>query len=246
MTHAAYLREVERALRRVAPNRSQLDPAAYIGGGISKLEYLGLRVPQVRAASKTPFTFLALDEDRILDVWDYVWHTSGCYETMCLPIEYYSTKRQEPRLAAVWPKLKGWAARLDNWAHSDGLSSLYSRALEQNRKLVLPTLEDWSGSRNPWLRRQSIVSLVYYSRLRKEILPYRKLIGMVERQMRFDHYYVQKGVGWTLREIYNVYPNDTLKFLEAHAEEISPAAWTAATEKLAKPVKDRLKKKRRG
>ncbi len=246
MNPRACLEEVERALVELKPIRSQLDPKAYIGGGVSKLRYLGLRVPQVREASKRKFSFLANEESEVLKIWDYVWRRSDCYETMCLPIEYYSAKARWPQLTRVWPTLKGWASRLDNWAHSDGLSSIYARALEQDRRQVLPTLEDWSRSRHPWLRRQSLVSLVYYSKLRKEVLPFAKLIEMVERQMGHDHYYVQKGVGWTLREIYNVYPRQTLIFLERNAEEIPAAAWTAATEKLAKPVKDRLKQKRKG
>lgn len=246
MTLARHLAEVERAVRTVKPHRSALDPSAYIGGGISRLEYVGLRVPQVRAVSRTRFSFLDESESEILKVWDYVWKKSTCYETMCLPIEYYSTKKQHPRLAEVFPKIRGWAVRLDNWAHSDGLSSLYARALEQDRAGVLPTLEEWSESKLPWLRRQSLVSLLYYSRARTSVLPFKKLAAMVERQIAFDHYYVQKGVGWTLREMGNVYPEETLRFLEARVEKISAAAFGAATEKLPKAVKERLKQRRRG
>jgi hypothetical protein len=39
----------------------------------------------------------------------------------------------------------------------------------------------------------------------------------------------------------NVYPGETLKFLREHAEELSAAAFSAATEKLPREEKERLK-----
>ena len=62
--------------------------------------------------------------------------------------------------------------------------------------------------------------------------------------MDHEHYYVQKGVGWTLREIGNVYPDEALAFLEANIGQLSAAAFTAATEKLSPAKKNRIKKLR--
>ena len=59
-----------------------------------------------------------------------------------------------------------------------------------------------------------------------------------------DHYYVQKGVGWALREAWNVYPEETFEFLKKHAHRIATAGWTAATEKLAPRDKKILLKAR--
>ena len=124
------------------------------------------------------------------------------------------------------------------------MSGLYARMLEQNPKLVYPTLEKWNFAKNPWLRRLSIVSLLYYSAQREKILPFAKIIVLLEPQLEFDHYYVQKGVGWTLREAGNIYPAETYSYLEKNIQRISAHAFSAATEKLTKPKKDKLKKLR--
>ena len=55
-----------------------------------------------------------------------------------------------------------------------------------------------------------------------------------------DHFYVQKAVGWALRETYNVYPDKTQALLKTIADKIPPAGWQAATEKLNKKDKNVL------
>jgi 3-methyladenine DNA glycosylase AlkD len=77
------------------------------------------------------------------------------------------------------------------------------------------------------------------------VLPLKKILALVEPQLEFDHYYVQKGVGWTLRETYNVYPAPAFSFIEKHIEKISAHAFSAATEKMTSKQKDQLKRLRR-
>lgn len=48
---------------------------------------------------------------------------------------------------------------------------------------------------------------------------------------------MQKGVGWTLRECFNLYPEYTLDFRRRRAGEIDPRAFSAAFEKLSPPQK---------
>ncbi|MGM0601318.1 MAG: DNA alkylation repair protein, partial [Candidatus Rifleibacteriota bacterium] len=122
---------------------------------------------------------------------------------------------------------------------------IYSRALEEKPELVLPVLNKWNTSDNPWKRRQSVVSLLYYSRLRKKVLPYKVMIKMVKNLLDDKAYYVQKGIGWTIREIYNCYPELTISFIKNHIKQIAPAAWQATSEKLPKDLRKKLVKQRR-
>jgi len=43
---------------------------------------------------------------------------------------------------------------------------------------------------------------------------------------------VQKGVGWTLRELHTVYPNETLTWLKQDIKLLSSIAFTIAIEKM--------------
>lgn len=90
-----------------------------------------------------------------------------------------------------------------------------------------------------------MVSLYYYARSRKNPLPYDDAIILIESLLDDSDYYVQKGVGRTLRELYHLYPEQTLAWIRSHVSALHPRAWQAATEKLSREEKEELKKKRR-
>lgn len=177
--------------------------------------------------------------------WNTVWMESDCFEILNLPLIYYSDPRNSAEtLSATRPLLK-WAGRLDNWAHSDGLSSIYARLLESQGPSVDATLKRWNTHNNPWLRRQSLVSLYYYSTQRQKLFPVSEALRRLKPLLGDSHYYVQKGVGWTLREAYNVDPKQVLDFIEENLHALQPAAYTAATEKLNARQKEKLRRQRK-
>ncbi|MCK5682604.1 DNA alkylation repair protein [bacterium] len=100
-------------------------------------------------------------------------------------------------------------------------------------------------SGNPWKRRQSVVGLIEYFSKRKKVLPFVHLIRVVEPLLDDPEYYFQKGIGWTLREIYNAYPDKTLCYIKKYLLSISPIAYSAATEKIDKRIKQNFNKERK-
>ena len=68
---------------------------------------------------------------------------------------------------------------------------------------------------------------------------------MITPHLNAKEYYVQKGVGWTIRETYNVYPVETIKFIDDNIHKIHAHAWYASSEKLPRKLKDKLVEKRR-
>jgi len=67
------------------------------------------------------------------------------------------------------------------------------------------------------------------------------LIPLVENLLSDPDYFVQKGVGWTLRELYLAYPSETFKFMTGHFAQITLTAFAAASEKLKPAEKEKLK-----
>lgn len=210
----------------------------------STLPGLGLPVPVQRELFRTPYSFSSADERSLLKIWDHVWMKGRFIEVMNQPLFAYHSKTAPERLLKAWPVLKRWSARIENWAHSDSLSSVYARLLELDQNLVYPLLKKWNRSKNPWLRRQSIVSLLYYRAGRSRVLPLTKMLPLVENLLRDEDYYVQKGVGWTLREIGNEYPAEHLAFLRKNVAVLAPPAYSAAVEKLSSSEKAKLMKQR--
>lgn len=203
---------------------------------------LGLSVPQSRDALKSGYSFLTLEPDTVLEIFDYIWKHGENFEVMSQAIYHYEKKSLSPNEFSI---ISTWIDRCDNWAHSDGLSSIYAQALEEMPELVLPALQKWNKSTNPWKRRQSVVSLLYYSRARKRVLPFKLMISMVHNLLDDEHYYVQKGVGWTIREIYNCYQELTTEFIVKNLMKISSNAWQATSEKLPKDLRKQLVSQRK-
>src|SRR5687767_13167673 len=126
-----HIREIESKLLEKPVRISKQKPEDYVGGGQSKLRYLGHRVPQLHETLQDGFSFSRKDDREIARIWDHVWRNSDCYEVMSLALSWFYHPERKPDLSAHWKTLKRWSARIDNWAHSDTLSGIYARILEE-------------------------------------------------------------------------------------------------------------------
>ena len=83
----------------------------------------------------------------------------------------------------LWPVVRQWIDRVDNWCHSDGLSAIYSRLLETNGE-------------SEWRRRATLVSLIHYTGKNAIFLPVKKVLPLVSNCIDDHRYHVQMAVGW--------------------------------------------------
>jgi 3-methyladenine DNA glycosylase AlkD len=233
--------EAEQLILSLTPKRTAHIQEKYVGAGVSPYRFLNLSMPQVREFAKTRFSF---HQDRsVWKSWNHIWNSTEIYDLLTAAIIWASGQSLEDQ----WKNRKillGWSTKANNWALADGLCSIYAELFEAHPKEMLVTLEKWSRSKNPWQQRMSIVSLFYYARLRERHASYALAEKLILRQLDHEHYYVQKAVGWALRETWNVYPERTFKLLRKIAARIPPAGWTAATEKLTQKHKAELAKLR--
>jgi 3-methyladenine DNA glycosylase AlkD len=89
------------------------------------------------------------------------------------------------------------------------------------------------------------VSLFYYARTKKEHVTFELTQQLIYPLLTDKEYFVQKAVGWTLRESYNVYPKQTFTFIEENIKSITPTAFTTCLEKMTEKQKLTLKLKRK-
>ena len=202
------------------------------------------RVPEIRAILKIPLikALGQLPANKTILLWHDIFLSTDSYELASLALYFYQHRTLQE---FEFKKIKLWVRRCDCWEHSDDLSKIFAHTLEQNPEWVLPVLEKWNGAKNPWQRRQSVVSLLEYTQKRQSVQPFDTLISFVLPLLDDDEYYVQKGVGWTLREIFNAHPEQTIEFFTAYLLKIQPLAWSAATEKLDKPLKLKFNEQRK-
>jgi len=205
----------------------------------TRMPLLGLTVPQQRACLKKGYSFSALDPRDQLPIWDHIWNHARTHEAR-MQAGFFIEKSKIP-VVVRFGYVREWVKRLNCWDQSDTLSHVVSQAMEADMANTLPVLETWLGDDNPWLRRQALVGLVFYARFRKNVPLPDTILHFVSECLADPDYYVQKGLGWCLRECSLVYPDETQAFLKAHARDLAPAAWQAATEKLPKAQKAEVK-----
>lgn len=204
----------------------------------SALDYLGLRIPVLRAILKKKLSVLKEDFPTQFQVFEKNWFKASTFDQKHLSLFWLESLSDEQLLQIAKPLLK-WSLAIDNWAHSDSLCGTYSRIFDAAPELHLTTYQKWNRHKNPWLRRISMISLMYYARLRENHPSFEQAKKFVIPHLDAKEYYVQKAVGWTLREMYNVYPEKTFALLQKNIKAISPIAWVAASEKL-KPAEKKF------
>jgi 3-methyladenine DNA glycosylase AlkD len=238
-----YHDEVASALEAIGDPRYGAAVAADRG---SKLTHLGISFPDLRRRVKQGFSFYALPEPDVLDVWDDLWRASPYGDVLFAAIEYYAPRlRQAPVVPGLWPVMRGWSDRVDNWCHADGLAGLYSRLLEANEREVYPTMLQWNADESEWLRRLSLVSLIHYSGKNAVFLPPERVLPLVTNCLDDRRHYVQTAAGWVLREMWRVHPAEIRSYVEANAKSLSAEALSRAIERQPPPEREELRRLRR-
>jgi 3-methyladenine DNA glycosylase AlkD len=211
----------------------------------SQLQHLGIRFPELRRRVRQGFSFYELPEENVLEVWNALWNTSPYGDVLFAAIEFYGPIVKQKVSPTLWPVVRQWNERVDNWCHSDGLSAIYSRILETYPAKVYPQLVSWNHSESEWLRRISLVSLIHYSGKNAVFLPLKKVLPLVSNCLDDPRYYVQTAVGWVLREMGNVYQSEIANYLEVNAAKLSTPAFSRAIEKRSSKERTRLQKIRK-
>ncbi len=136
-----------------------------------------------------------------------------------------------PGLRQLWPVIVNWQDQVNDWGLCDALAKVYTRLLEIMPDEVYGQLIRWNSDPDLWKRRQSLVSLLYYSRTKKVYLSFEQITALITPLLKDKEYYVQKAVGWSLRELHNVYPKQSLSYLKQHVRIIGGPALTTTMEK---------------
>ena len=194
----------------------------------SALTYCGVRVPMRRKLVVRGFSFYSLDESEILKVWDDLWMHSTNGDVMFCALDYYRTRVRKNQDFEYWKVMCNWIARIENWAHSDDLSSIYSWLLESNFDEIYTQFNIWNAGDDLWKKRISIVSLIHYSGKNAVFLEPQFVLPLVGNCIADHRPAIQKATGWVLREMYRKYPEEVSDFLTENFTKIGSVAWSRA------------------
>ncbi len=209
----------------------------------SALQHLGIGFPALRARVKAGFSFSASPPAEALKIWDALWRTSPYGDVLFAALAYVEPIVQKGKTPppGLWPVVRGWAERVDNWCHSDMLGSIVSRLLEADFEAVYPQLVAWNATgQSEWLRRLSLTSLIHYSGKNAVFLPLEQTLPLIENCVADRRKYVDLAVGWVLRELMRAHPAEVQRFIRQHAADLGSRAFNRAIEKTAPALRQRL------
>ena len=206
------------------------------------LATLPATVPAHRKAARHAYSFSDGSFEEQLQAWDHIWNnTRGFWVRVHATFFLERHLKKDEHLAAMWPVIVRWQDSVDDWGLCDSLAKVYTKILRVEPKEVYRVLQRWNKDKDLWKRRQSVVSLLYYSRTKKEYPSFRDIAALITPLLADKEYYVQKGVGWALRELRNVYPREAHAYLTKNIRAVSPIAFTIAIEKVSEAEREGLK-----
>jgi 3-methyladenine DNA glycosylase AlkD len=176
-----------------------------------------------------------------MDFYSQLWNESNCYETMNLSLMYLSIYCKKRKDFEAFLLAKSFLSKTDNWAHSDFLSSIIGRHMIHAEANIYKELFALNHSQNLWERRASLVPLLYHLKSKKSTLTEKHFFDSINPRILDEAYYVQKAVGWLLREFGEKFPSQLLSFLYQNAYQMSSTAFATSTEKISSTDKEQLK-----
>ena len=161
-------------------------------------------------------------------------------EVKTVGIELVARYRREftPGLLARW---KRWLAgnHSSNWATTDAISVYLIGPLIVRYPRLARRAADWSGDRNLWIRRASIVGLIPAIR---RGLALDVAYDVARRLHEDEEDLIQKAVGWALRECGRVDPRRLERYLRGHGPAIPRTTLRYAIDRFPQPKRQALLK----
>lgn len=76
------------------------------------------------------------------------------------------------------------------------------------------------------------MSLIHYTGKNAVFLPPEKVLPLVENCLNDNRYFLQKAVGWVLREMEHVYPDLIRSLIKEHAARMGSIEFSRSIERL--------------
>lgn len=205
----------------------------------SPYNFYGIRVPQLRKIAKN---YKNLPVYETFSLFDELWNSNN-HEEMCLALFLLTNHKKKFNLE-FWDFLTNLKRleKFKTWDHVDEASSHTLGEILASNSQLNSEIKKMAESKNPWIRRISIVS--QFPSIKKGKIQLGILLA--EKLVYDEDIYVQKAAGWMLRECGKKNPAQLKEFINIH-KDMKPAALSYATEKMPdfkKLIKEKLKEEK--
>ena len=201
------------ALRaRGSPERAEWEKAYQK----SKWEHWGVALPGMDAAIRE--TLGDLTPAQALSLSARLWR-EPVWDLKIVAGRVLARKPIEPD-EKVWRFVTRRLADLDGWAVADNLASVGSRCLIADPGR-LKAVEGWIERPHLWTRRAALVFTLPWT---KENRDPERMLGWAARLAEDRQWFIQKAVGWWLRELSKRDPKRVRGFLTEHGAKLTGVA----------------------
>ena len=181
---------------------------------LNKFEYIGIKTPERRKIFKNSFKEYKNKEK--ID-WEFV---NKCWENKYREFQYVAAdylKNMKDKLTIDdIPKFKQLILKKSWWDTIDNLDMTIG-ALALKDLNVNKILLEWSLDENIWLRRIAID----HQLLRKEKTDTELLEKILKNNLGQAEFFINKAIGWALRDYSKTNPNWVKNFIEKNREKMA-------------------------
>ena len=205
------LLEIIDCLEARADNARALDMSKYMK---NKFEFFGVGA-SVRNEIWKPY-FKEAKKTKKID-WDFIEICFKHDKRECQYMAAYYLKYMKKFLVEEdIPKLKELVLTKSWWDTVDILDKVIGSIIYNNKNLY-PIILEWSKDDNIWLRRVAID----HQLLRKEHTDIQLLEKILINNLNHKEFFVNKAIGWALRDYSKTNPQWVRNFIEVHKENMA-------------------------
>ena len=202
--------ELVKELKAVANSDDAVAMKAYMK---NKFEFLGVKTPARRKLTKA---FFKQQTNSVVD-WNFIneaWNNP--YRELQYATLDYLESRKKLFTPSDLPRLKKQAQTKSWWDTIDFLDRLVGSIIArfpETKEIIL----SWSCDKDIWLRRLAID----HQLLRKEKTDTELLEKILVNNLGKTEFFINKAIGWALRDYSKTNPNWVRDFIERHQAEMA-------------------------
>ncbi|VCU59246.1 DNA alkylation repair enzyme [Tritonibacter mobilis] len=163
-----------------------------------------------------------LDLEARVDLAAGLW-ASDIFEARILAAKLLTQARIKPD-TAVWDLVQTWVPDFDSWAIADHAASAISKRLQAD-PARLDVVESWTTSDHMWSRRAALVSTLPWAKLSNpkpaELATRERILGWAATYVQDRDWFIQKAIGWWLRDLSKHDADRTRAFLAEHGDQMN-------------------------
>ena len=208
-------------LQHAANSDKAIEMAAYMK---NQFDFLGIPTPLRRKLCKPLFK----DETSQAPDWDFV---EDCWDNPYREMQYVATDYLNALVKQLTPqdlsRIELLITRKSWWDTIDALDKVIG-GIFLNFPEIRPQLIHWSQHDNIWLRRVAIDCQLSLKQKTDKAL----LSEVIQNNFGQSEFFINKAIGWALREYGKTNPDWVRNFVQQHREKMAPLSVREALKRL--------------